>query len=199
MLDHVFTDPIGAVRDALESALLERQALEERFQTDLLLGDTTWETTYGLPGESETPEISAVVTLAWPTWSQSAYRTWFLDEELDDAPRIEVEVVFRIQQVRTVPDPSAARAVVPLSPSIGADRITSESITTEIHYSPDLDASTHAIELSYQGSYELDDAALSDGSALDRAFHAIGGWIAGALVQLGDLALQGAAELDHGE
>ena len=50
VLDHVFTDAIGALRDALESALLERQALEERFQTDVLLGDVSWETSYGLPG-----------------------------------------------------------------------------------------------------------------------------------------------------
>ncbi len=189
MLDHVFTDAIGAVRDALESAMLERQALEERFQTDMLLGDTTWETTYGLPGEAETPEISAVVTLAWPTWSQSAYRTWFLDEELDDPPRIEVEVVFRIQQLSSVPDPTAASTAVPPSPSIGADRITSESITTETHYTSDLESSAHAIELTYEGSYELDEASLSNGAALDQAFHAIGGWIASALVRLGDLHL----------
>jgi len=39
MLDHVFTDAIGAIRDALETALLERQAFEERFQVDVLLGD----------------------------------------------------------------------------------------------------------------------------------------------------------------
>ena len=42
MLDHVFTDAIGALRDALEKALLERQAFEERFQADVLLGDVTW-------------------------------------------------------------------------------------------------------------------------------------------------------------
>lgn len=189
MLDHVFTDAIGAVRDALESAMLERQALEERFQTDVLLGDTTWETTYGLPGESETPEISAVVTLAWPTWSQTAYRTWFLDERLDEAPRIEAEVVFRIQQLASTPDPSLARGALPPSPSIGADRITAESVTTETHYSSDLETSAHAIELTYQGSYELDEASLVNGAALDEAFHAIGGWIASALVQLGDLDL----------
>ena len=51
MLDHVFTDAIGALRDALEFALLERQAFEERFHVDVLLGDMTWETSYGLPGE----------------------------------------------------------------------------------------------------------------------------------------------------
>ena len=44
MLDHVFTDAIGALRDAMERAMLERQAFEERFQTDILLGDLTWET-----------------------------------------------------------------------------------------------------------------------------------------------------------
>ena len=51
MLDHVFTDAIGALRDVFENALLERQAFEERFQMDFLLGDVTWETTYGQPGE----------------------------------------------------------------------------------------------------------------------------------------------------
>ena len=42
MLDHVFTDAIGALRDAMENALLERQAFEEHFQADVLLGDLTW-------------------------------------------------------------------------------------------------------------------------------------------------------------
>jgi len=51
MLDHVFTDAIGALREALHGALLERQAFEERFQADVLLGDLTWETSYALPGE----------------------------------------------------------------------------------------------------------------------------------------------------
>ena len=37
MLDHVFTDAIGALRDALEGARLERLALEERFQADVVL------------------------------------------------------------------------------------------------------------------------------------------------------------------
>ena len=47
MLDHVFTDAIGALRDAFEGAFLERQAFEEHFQVDVLLGDVTWETSYG--------------------------------------------------------------------------------------------------------------------------------------------------------
>ena len=41
MLDHVFTDAIGALRDAFENALLERQAFEERYQIDVLLENST--------------------------------------------------------------------------------------------------------------------------------------------------------------
>ena len=44
-------------------------------------------------------------------------------------------------------------------------------------------------EISYTGSYELDEKALEDGSALDEHFGAIGGWITSALVRLGDLPL----------
>ena len=78
MLDHVFVDAIGALRDALEAALLERMSPEEHFQVDVLLGDTTWETSYGLPGEGTPPRVRCDITLDWPTWSQSAFRSWLL-------------------------------------------------------------------------------------------------------------------------
>ncbi|MEZ5167128.1 MAG: hypothetical protein R2695_11805 [Acidimicrobiales bacterium] len=55
MLDHVFTDAIGALRDAFEFARLERQAFEERFHADVLLGDLSWQTSYGVPGEGLAP------------------------------------------------------------------------------------------------------------------------------------------------
>ncbi len=85
MLDHVFTDAISALRDAFEAAFLERQAFEEHFQVDVLLGDITWETSYGLPGEGQPPRVVAHVTFDWPTWSQTAYRRWYVDEELESA------------------------------------------------------------------------------------------------------------------
>lgn len=47
MLDHVFTDAISALRDAFGNAFLERQAFEEHLQSDILLGDLVWETSYG--------------------------------------------------------------------------------------------------------------------------------------------------------
>ncbi|MCP3989536.1 MAG: FAM151 family protein [Actinomycetia bacterium] len=198
MLDHVFTDAIGALRDALESAMLERQAFEERFQADVLLGDVTWETSYGLPGEGSPPRVQADLTLEWPTWAQTAYRTWYLDEEFTEGPRIEIEVVFRVQRLAEAPDPAMIMKGLPEStPSIGDEELDGFGPTLETDYDTDLIIVSHAVEITYKGSYELDEKTLEDGSALDEHFGAMGGWIASALVRLGDLpfSFQPAVEL----
>ena len=106
MLDHVFTDAIGALREALHGALLERQAFEERFQADVLLGDLTWETSYALPGEGTPPRVQADITMDWPTWAQTAYRSWYIGETIEDPPRIDIELVLRVQRLADRPDPS---------------------------------------------------------------------------------------------
>jgi hypothetical protein len=189
MLDHVFTDAIGALRDAFENALLERQAFEERFQVDVLLGDMTWETSYGLPGEGLPPRAQADITLEWPTWAQSAYRSWYIGEPFDEGPRIEIEIVLRVQRLKTSPDPTLLLAVLPeQSPLIGGERLERSAPTVETMYATaDLDESEFAIEVSYEGSYELDEATLADGSILDDHFGAMGGWISSTLVKVGDL------------
>ncbi len=190
MLDHVFTDAIGAIRDALEAARLERQALEERFQTDVLRGDITWETTYALPGEGSPPRIQADLNLEWSTWSQTAYRTWYLDGEFSEGPVIEIEIVFRIQHLEVAASPTAVMAVLPIvGPSLGDDRLVASGPTLETVYADDLEVASHAIEISYQGSYELDEPTLEDGSSLDTKFAAIGSWVASTLTRLGDLSL----------
>ncbi len=190
MLDHVFTDAIGALRDTFEKAFLERQAFEERFQVDVLLGDTTWETSYGLPGEGLPPRVQADITLDWPTWAQTGYRSWYIGEPFDEAPRIEIEIVLRIQRLATLPDVRAVLGVLPpSSPSIGGDVLERSGPTVETAYTAELDTEELAIEVSYEGSYELDEATLADGSILDEHFSAMGGWIASTLVRLGDLTL----------
>src|SRR3954447_24668425 len=88
MLDHVFTDAIAAVREVLETALLEPQLVEERLHADILAGDLTWQTTYSLPGEGNPPRVQADLTLEWSTWSQSAYRSWRLGATPSESPRI---------------------------------------------------------------------------------------------------------------
>jgi hypothetical protein len=191
MLDHVFTDAISALRDAFEAAFLERQAFEEHFQVDVLLGDVTWETSYGLPGEGQPPRVVAHVTFDWPSWSQTAYRRWYVDEELDTPPAIEMEIVLRIQRLASLPDPAVVLAALPeASPAIGAETLERSGPTVETIYGHDLADPEYAIEVSYEGSYELDEDTLADGSTLDRHFAAMGGWIASTLVKLGDLELE---------
>jgi hypothetical protein len=190
MLDHVFTDAIGALRDALEFALLERQAFEERFQADVLLGDLTWETSYSLPGEGIAPRVRCDITLEWLTWSQTAYRSWYIEEEFGEPPRIEIEVVLRIQRLAKPPDVDPVLDRLPSeSPPIGNETLRRSGPRLEVTYSEDLTEIEHAIEVSYEGAYELDEATLSDGSVLDDHFSAMGGWISSTLVRLGDIKM----------
>ncbi|MFT3853204.1 MAG: hypothetical protein QM733_10760 [Ilumatobacteraceae bacterium] len=194
MLDHVFTDAIGALREAFEAAFLERQAFDEHFQVDVLLGDLSWETSYGLPGEGQPPRVVAHVAFDWPTWSQTAYRQWYVDEVLDRQPAIEMEIVFRVQRLAEQPDPAVVRAVTPeASPLIGDERLERVGATVEIGYiDEEPDRAEFAIEVSYEGLYELAEETLADGAStlLDQHFGALGGWIASTLVRLGDLRLE---------
>jgi hypothetical protein len=189
VLDHVFTDAIGALREALEAARLERLALEEHFQVDVMLGDLTWETSYGLPGEGDPPRVRCDLTLEWPTWSQTAYRQWTLDGESGEPPQITIEVVLRVQRLVGAPDPTAVILVLPDPPTVGDVQLEAAGPTVETIYDRGLDDPDWAIEFSYEGTYELDEEALEDGALLDDHFGALGGWVSGALVRLGDLDL----------
>jgi len=191
MLDHVFTDAIGALRDAMENALLERQAFEERFQVDVLLGDVTWETSYGLPGEGSPPRVRADLTVDWPTWSQTAYRNWYIGETIEEPPEILVEVTLRVQRLVHRPEPARVLAVLPeSSPMIGNDMLERSAPTVEQLYESDLADGEFAIEVSYEGTVALEEQTLADGSVLDEQFKGIGGWVASTLVRLGDLKFE---------
>ena len=164
MLDHVFTDAIGALRDAFEDSRLERQAFEERFQVDVLLGDVTWQTSYGLPGEGLPPRVQADVSCGWPTWSQTAYRSWYVDEALTEPPRIDIDITLRVQRLTRSPEPRTVLAVLPItSPDVGGEKLTRSGPTVESIYGADPDEAEYAIEVSYEGVYELDEEVLVDG------------------------------------
>jgi len=196
MLDHVFTDAISALRDAFESAFLERQPFEEHFQSDVLSGDLTWETSYGLPGEGEPPRIVAHITFAWPAWSQAAFRRWYVEDELEEQPAIEIEIVLRVQQLVAAADPDRVHLTLPThTPDIGADRLTRAGLTSETAHPDPGEAGDFppqfAVEATYEGLYELAEETVADGrsSLLDEHFGVLGGWIASSLVKLGDLNL----------
>lgn len=191
MLDHVFTDAISALREAFEAAFLERQPFEEHFQSDVLLGDLTWETSYGLPGEDNPPHVVAHITFDWPSWSQTAYRQWYVEEVLDRLPAIEIEIVFRVQGLVEPLDPAAVFAIAPeASPLLGDGRLERAGVTAETAFLEPGEAPEHAVEATYEGLYELAEATLDDGAStiLDEHFGALGGWIAATLVKLADLA-----------
>ncbi|MFT7473867.1 MAG: hypothetical protein ACI81L_000782 [Verrucomicrobiales bacterium] len=188
MLDHVFADAIGALRSAMELAMLERQAVEERFTTDALVGDTRWETSYSIPGQGVPPRVQADMTLLWPTWSQTAYRRWFLSGELAEIPAIEAELVVRAQRLSEPPNPATVLQVLPeASPVMGRNMFERvEGATVETIYGEDLSHADYAIEVSYLASFELHTDLLVDGNLLDEIFCAAGGWISSTLVILSD-------------
>jgi hypothetical protein len=191
MLDHVFTDAIGALRDALENALLERQAFEERFQVDVLLGDMTWETSYGLPGEGFPPRVQADIVMTWPTWAQTAYRNWYNDEPFEDPPEIQVEVSLRIQRLASRPEIERVLATLPeVSPPVGSETLERTGPTIEEVCRADMTGSEFAVEVSYEGVVPLEEGTLKDGSVLDDHFGGMGGWVASTLVRLGDLRFE---------
>jgi hypothetical protein len=191
MFDHVFMDAIGALREAFEGALLERHATEERLQVDVLLGDLSWETSYSLPGEGVPPRVVAEVTLEWPTWSQSAYRSWTIGEGFEEPPEIDAEIVLRVQRLVGTPEPATVVGILPdEGPTLGDEPLTRSSPTVERSYDLELAPTETAIEVSYEGVYILTEAALADQASLAGDFGALGGWIASSLVKLGDLKLE---------
>ena len=73
------------------------------------------------------------------------------------------------------------------SPPVGRDPLTRSGPTIESIFGADLGDPEFAIEVSYEGSYELDEVRLADGGSLDDDFGALGGWISATLVQVGDV------------
>lgn len=189
MLDHVFVQAIGAVRRALDAALLERHSFEERYEVDILLGDTTWETAYTLPGEGVSPRAQATITFEWSTWSQTAYRSWSIGEPIEEPPEITMEILFRLQRLAEGPD---ATKVLAATPEAGPPHspLALERKAPAIEQQFDFESNTRfAIEVSYDGSYEVPERVLEDLGKLDDDLGPLGGWIASTLVRLTDLDL----------
>ena len=111
----------------------------------------------------------------------------------DEPPSIEIEIGFRVQRLREQPDPQHVQSVLPeASPLIGNERLERAGATVEIAYLAEASVvPDYAIEIVYEGLYELAEETLADGASklLDEHFGALGSWIATTLVRLGDLKL----------
>jgi hypothetical protein len=118
---------------------------------------------------------------------------------LDQLPAIEIEIVFRVQRLDQQPLPGIVTDIATeTSPLIGDGRLERAGTTVEITYADSADAAAgeasaaaYALEVTYEGLYELAEQTLADGAStlLDEHFGALGGWIAATLVKLGDLKL----------
>jgi hypothetical protein len=190
MIDHILLDVIGSIRDALEGALLEQQAVEERFQVDVFLGDISFETSFSLPGEQNPPRVRADVSLEWPTWSQSAYRSWSIGEPPAERPELIVEVALRLQRLASTPDPQLIlSALGDLLPEIADEALERTGPTVEQVYEKGDQTPTCSIEVAYQGAYRLDESVLEDPTKIDAQVAGLARWIASGLVRLADLDL----------
>ena len=190
MLDHAFLAAVETMRRSCLLAMLDRDAGDERFQADLLGGDLTWETSFSLPGEGKPPRVRADVTLDWPTWSQTSYRSWRLEGELDEPPELGIEVVLRLQELVDEPDLATILRVIDAEgPALGGEPLRRAAPTLERLYGDDLVPLGWAAEFAYEGAYEFTDAVLAELGRLDDVVGPLGPWVASALVRLGDLRL----------
>ncbi len=190
MLDHILLDVAGAIRATMENAMLERAALEERFQTDIWLGDISFETSYSLPGESNPPKVRADLSFEWPTWSQSAYRSWAIGDSEVDKPELTLQIALRIQRLAERPDLSSLTAVVPLtSPTLleGSAELTSISIEESLEI--EVGRTESAAEFLYEATLHLSESTMEDPSTLEGELKPLGAWLASVLVKLADLQL----------
>ena len=186
MLDHILVDVISAIRRSFDQALLQRQAVEERFQVDVFLGDVSWETSYSLPGEEQPPRVRADVSVDWPTWSQTSYRSWSIGEPPDELPEIVVEIALRVQRLAEAPDTEMVLHALPeANPLLGDEPLLRTATTIEQVHSGD--GVRWAVEATYEGSFRFSEAQLEAPAEIDPAIAGLTRWISSTLVQLADL------------
>jgi hypothetical protein len=186
VLDHILVDIISTIRRSFDQALLQRQAVEERFQVDVFLGDVSWETSYSLPGEEQPPRVRADVSVDWPTWSQTSYRSWSIGELPDELPEIVVEVALRVQRLAEAPDTEMVLHALPdANPMLGVDPLVRTATTIEqIHADEQVG---WAVEATYEGSVRFSEAQLETPSEIEPVVAGLTRWISSTLIQLTDL------------
>jgi hypothetical protein len=186
VLDHILVDVISAIRRSFEEALLQRQAVEERFQVDVFLGDVSWETSYSLPGEEQPPRVRADVSVDWPTWSQTSYRSWSIGEPPDELPEIVIEVALRMQRLARQPDTETVLRALPEADTLlGTEPLVRTATTIEqVHADGKV---RWAVEATYEGSLRFSEAQLETPDDLGPVISGLTRWISSRLVQLTDL------------
>jgi hypothetical protein len=188
VLDHLLVDVIGTMRASFDRALLQRQAVEERFQVDVFLGDVSWETSYSLPGEEQPPRVRADISVDWPTWSQTSYRSWSIGEPPDELPEVVIEVALRVQRMAEAPDTEKVMAALPITGPLGDPMDLVRTATTIEQVRTDGAGGLRwAAEATYEGSVRFSEQQLEEPSTITPVFDALTRWVASTLITLADL------------
>jgi hypothetical protein len=163
---------------------------------DVFLGDVSWETSYSLPGEEQPPRVRADLSIDWPTWSQTSYRSWSIGETPQEMPEVVVEVAMRIQRLAEAPPTATVTAVLPAeSPSLHGESLVRSSTTIEqVRNGPQDDGDDSevrwAVEATYEGSIRFDESNLDDAATIVPIVDSLTRWVASTLVHLADLPLK---------
>ncbi len=190
VFDHLLVDVIGTMRASFNRALLQRQAVEERFQVDVFLGDVSWETSYSLPGEEQPPRVRADISVDWPTWSQTSYRSWSIGEPPDELPEVVIEVALRVQRMAEAPDTEKVMAALPITGPLGdpMDLVRTATTIEQVRTDGDGDGGLRwAAEATYEGSVRFSEQQLEEPSTIAPVFDALTRWVASTLISLADL------------
>ncbi|MBV8463635.1 MAG: hypothetical protein JO368_10100, partial [Acidimicrobiales bacterium] len=162
-------------------------AIEERFQVDVFLGDLSFETSYSLPGEARPARIRVDVSLDWPTWSQTAYRSLLIGDEVEELPEVLVELAIRVQELREIPDAGVLLAVLPEELEVLGEPLRRSVPTIEQVLARGEKGPVCAVEVSYEGSSALEETTLEDPARLEQSLAPLGRMLASILVRVTDL------------
>ena len=140
--------------------------------------------------------MRADLSVDWPTWSQTAYRSWSIGEAPDELPEVVVEVALRIQRLaeRRRP-PSAVLAVLPTESPAARRRDPGPVVhhhragARRPRGTDEPPAVRWAVEATYEGSIRFDEANLEDPATIEPVVDALTRWVASTLVRLADLPL----------
>ena len=155
-----------------------------------LPGRRLLETSYSLPGEEKPPRVRADVSVDWPTWSQSSYRSWSIGEPPEDLPEVVVEITLRLQRLSVMPDLELVLACLPRGESShryrqpGPGRPRRRTGPRAGRARPPLRRGD-----LLSGDHPPDETALEDTSTLAGPASQLARWVASVLVRLGDLRL----------
>ena len=135
--------------------------------------------------------MRADVSVDWPTWSQTSYRSWCIGEPPDELPEVVIEVALRVQRMAEAPDTEKVMAALPITGPLGDPMDLVRTATTIEQVRTDGDGAAGglrwAAEATYEGSVRFSEQQLEEPSTIEPVFDALTRWIASTLISLADL------------